>query len=622
MARMNFFGTVIIVAAVAFSDLAATPSFAASSDKPNIILILTDDQGYGDLQRHGHPLLKTPHTNQFYDDSVRFENFYVSPSCSPTRAALLTGMHEFRNGVTHTLIPREQLFKDAVTLSDLLKTAGYHTGFIGKWHLGGGKGYAPEDRGFDWTATNPEGPRRHFDPVMIRNGVREQKEGFREDLFFDEAMDFIDDSGDKPFFCYLATYSPHTPLDAPEEFISPFREHVSEKHATYLGMVANIDYNVGRLTEFLSKRGLEKDTIVVFMNDNGQTEGLDVYNAGMRGCKCTVWEGGSKAMSFWKWPGHWKPHAVENLTAHLDVVPTLCELAGVKIPEQVESNLEGFSLLPLLESEAPISWHDSRLLIHNVGRWPSGLARSHKHAMCGVRQGHKLLIRSTPCDDPECVKFQSQCTTLRAVQKGLKTTTYTQGNAQFHWGASPTGKWVMFDVKADPACQNDIAASNPELVAELVAAYDNWWDELYPVMIARGGDEGDPNASAQAASRARQHAAMQAAKKSRSEKPARKEANVDVPRDENRIFLRMDQNADQKVTKDEFVSHFVSAFPQKDENGDGALSAAEFSYSRSFTAGDTDQNGNLSPAEFERLYSNQFDHRDANQDGVLTLDEM
>ena len=257
--------------------------------RPNIILILTDDQGYGDLGRHGHPMLKTPHLDRLRDESVRFDNFYVSPSCSPTRAALLTGMHEFRNGVTHTQQPREHLHRDAVILPQLLQKSGYRTAFIGKWHLGGGKGYAPHHRGFEWTVSNVGGPRVHFDPVMIRNGKRRPGNGYREDLFVDEAMTFIDEQtknqepGTKtPFFCYLATYSPHTPLAAPEKFIAPFRDKVDEEKATYLGMVANIDMNVGRLLKFLKDRDLEHNTIVVFMNDNGQTKGLDVQRRDAR----------------------------------------------------------------------------------------------------------------------------------------------------------------------------------------------------------------------------------------------------------------------------------------------------------------------------------------------------
>lgn len=461
--------------------------FAGS--QPNVIVILTDDQGYGDLGRHGHPFLKTPHLDRVYDESVRFDNFYVSPSCSPTRAALLTGRHEFRSGVTHTIQGREQMSVDAVTLPDLMKTAGYRTGFVGKWHLGNGKEHRPSARGFEWSSTNAGGPRKHFDPLMIRNGKRTKREGFREDVFFDEAMAFIEEERKKPFFCYLATYSPHTPLGAPEETIAPYREHVNEKHATYLAMVENIDQNVGRLLAFLEEKELEEDTILIFMNDNGVTEGLDVFNAGMRGCKCTIWEGGSRAMSFWRWPKHWKPRTVDNLTAHLDVLPTICELAGVEVPSELEEKLEGFSLLPLLEAKGPTSWHDDRMLFHHVARWPGGLAASHKFAMCGVRQGHQLLLRSHPCDDSACVPHSSQCKTLRLIEKGLTKITYTEEDAQYHWGVSEPDRWSLFDVKKDPGCKRDLALKLPEKAAQLAKAYDQWWEDVFPEMVASGGDK-------------------------------------------------------------------------------------------------------------------------------------
>ena len=327
-------------------------------------------------------------------------------------------------------------------------------------------------------------------------------------------------------------------------------------------------------------------------------------------------------MSFWKWPGHWQPHQVDNLTAHLDVVPTLCKLAGVDIPKELQSKLEGFNLLPLLESTEPISWHDDRMLFQHVGRWPSGLAASHRHAMCGVRQGNYLLLRSTPCNDPECEKYQSQCTTLRSVRKGMKSTTYTQGDAQFHWGVSAADRWSLFDSKKDPGCQSDLAASNPKLVSTLAAAYDKWWDELYPVMIENGGDKGDPNASAHAASRARQHAAINSAKdKMQKEKPP-KQSPKSTTDDEANLFRRMDTNADQKVTRDEYVGLFVSSFPTKDSDGDGELTAAEFAFPSSFNQADTDGSGKLSAAEFKELYIGHFKHHDKNQDGVLSEKEL
>ena len=471
--------------------LALISSAAYGGQQPNIIFILTDDQGYGDLARHGHPLLKTPHTDRLHDESVRFDNFYVSPSCSPTRAALLTGMHEFRNGVTHTRAPREHLWKEATLLPEILKTAGYKTGMIGKWHLAWDDSYHPHQRGFDWTVQGA----KHFDPTLViydgdKKPNRVQTKGFREDIYFDQAMSFIKAAGDQPYFLYLATYSPHAPLMAPEEYVAPFRGKVSDDEATYLGMIANIDHNVGRLLTFLEESNRDQNTIVIFMNDNGVTAGLDVYNADMRGSKCTIWEGGSRAMSFWRWPGKWKPKQVDALTAHLDVLPTLCDLTGAAIPPAVAEQLEGFSMVPLLEAEGPISWHDDRYLFHHVARWPSGLAAQHKYAMAGVRQGNYLLVRSRPCDDPACTArvLGMQCQTLRGVERGNTSANYTKENAQFHWGVTPPDQWVLIDTKADPGCLTDLTSSQPERVKAMAAAYDQWWDDVYPDMVARGGE--------------------------------------------------------------------------------------------------------------------------------------
>ena len=465
---------------------------AAANPKPNILFILTDDQGYGDVGRHGHPLLKTPHQDALHDQSVRFENFYVSPSCSPTRAALMTGMHEFRNGVTHTTDPREHLNKDAVLLPQLLASAGYRTGFIGKWHLGNDGPYPPDKRGFDWCSTNAGAATVHFDPVITRNRKREQRKGYREDVLFDEAMAFIDEAKGSPFFCYLATYSPHAPVKAPDSFKAAFVGKVDEEEADFLGMVANLDFNLGRITQHLKDRGLEKGTIIVWMNDNGGTHGLDVYNAGMRGCKATAWPGGSRAMSFWKWPEEWQPHAVQNLTAHLDVLPTLCDIAGAKVPADLVPKLDGWSLRPLLESANPISWHDDRLLFHHVGRWPSGLAADHKYAMAAVQSGDYLLVRSEPCSSAECLKYASQCTTLRQVTGGSRRATYTKDSAAFHWGVTAPGHWSLFDLAHDLKCELDLFSSKPDVTKTLAAAYDTWWDGLYPAMIEHGGDKGTP----------------------------------------------------------------------------------------------------------------------------------
>lgn len=589
-----------------------------ASQQPNIIFILTDDQGYGDLERHGHPYLKTPHTNRLHDESVRFDNFYVSPSCSPTRTALMTGMHEFQSGVTHTLPPREKPSAEMVFLPELLKEVGYHTGFVGKWHLGGSKGYRPEDRGFDWTSTNPRGPRRHFDPEIIRNGVRTQREGYREDIFFDEAMTFIEESADRPFFCYLATYSPHTPLAAPESFIKPFRDAgLNDTHATYLAMVENVDYNVGRLLDFLERTGRDENTILIFMNDNGVTEGLDVYNANMRGSKCTAWEGGSRAMSFWRWPNQWQPHEVNQLTAHLDVLPTLCELAGASIPGDLNDNLEGYSLVSLLEGAETTPWQDGRMLYHHVARWPSGQAEAHKYAMVSVHKGDFLLVRSESCGTEACEEFQSQCTTMRAVRNGLTRTTYAYGTAQTHWGVTPRGQWALYNVKQDPGCENDLSSSYPEKVSAMAAGYDHWWDSTFPTLIARGGDEGDPNVSRNASRQAQKWKGPTTDRDSNTSKGADTKTSAAT----SSMFQRMDTDNNGAVDMDEYVGLFEPFFEKKDLDKNGTLDEAEFQ-SQAFKHADANDDQSLTKSEYQLFFKNQFRQRDANHDGQLEPSEM
>lgn len=466
----------------------------APSPRPNFVFILTDDQGYGDLGRHGHPLLRTPNLDRLYDESVRFNRFHVSPACSPTRAALLTGTHEFRRGVTHTVSPREQLDRDAVTLPQLLQPAGYKTGIFGKWHLGDEAGYRPYERGFDVAVHVLGGGGVHWNPTVNRNGQRDAhaSEGFREDVLFNESMKFMSANKERPFFCYIATHSPHTPLAAPEEFVAPYRGRVSAEEALYLGMVANIDWNVGRLLEFLQKEGLEKNTVVIFMNDNGATVGVNMHNAGMRGVKTTVWEGGHRAMSLWRWPGAWRPQTDEQLTAHLDFLPTICDLGGVKIPPQVSGSLEGFSLRPLLEAHDTSAWPADRLIFEHTGRWPSGLAAAHKYAGAAVLQGDHILVRNHSCSDPDCQNYTGACESLRKVQAGATKAVYTPATAQFHWGVTPADRWALFNLRADPECRKDLVDERGELVAALSSAYDKWWKEVYPQMVAAGGDAGVP----------------------------------------------------------------------------------------------------------------------------------
>ena len=425
--------------------------------RPNIVFILTDDQGYGDLSCNGNPILKTPNIDRLHAEGVRFTDFHVSPTCAPTRSALMTGRHEFRNGVTHTILERERLTQKATTLAQVLKSAGYATGIFGKWHLGDQDDYLPERRGFDEVFIHGAGGigqsyegscgdapgNSYFNPAIWHNGKFDKTTGYCTDVFFAEAMSWVEKTkGKQPFYCHIATNAPHAPLDVRPEDEARYKDKVPPNVAKFFGMIANIDDNVGRLLAKLNEWGLERDTLVIFMNDNGGTAGVQVYNAGMRATKGTPFLGGTRASSLWRWPAALKPADVDRLTAHIDFFPTLAELAGAKLTPEVEQQIEGRSLAPLLLNPNA-EWADRTLVTH-VGRWPKGTPPTeYKYSHCSIRDPRWHLVRP--------------------------------GHKQ--------PKWQLYDVKADLAEKNDVADEHPEVVARLAAAYDQWWDSVQPQLV-------------------------------------------------------------------------------------------------------------------------------------------
>jgi arylsulfatase A-like enzyme len=435
----------------------------AQPRQPNIILILTDDQGYGDVGRHGNPILQTPNLDRLHDESVRFTDFHVSPTCAPTRSALLSGRHDFKNGVTHTILERERMSLQTVTLAQILKSAGYATGIFGKWHLGDEAAYRPNRRGFDemfihgcggigqtYPGTCGDAPgNSNFDPVILHNNKFEKTQGYCTDVFFGQAMQWMTKvKGKKPFFAYITPNAPHTPLDVPEKYEQLYanklpNDQTGKNTAKFFGMVHNIDENLGKLLAQLKAQNLEQDTLVIFMNDNGGTGGVRVWNAGMRGSKNTPYLGGTRAMSFWRWPGKFKPADVTPLTQHVDVFPTLAELAGAKLTPQIKAQVEGRSLVPLLQNPAA-AWTD-RVIVRHIGRWPKGAnPNDYKFTQVGVRNQRWHLVN----DSKENAK-----------------------------------RWTLYDLQNDFGEKTDVAAQHPDIVKMLENEYDQWWTSVMPMLV-------------------------------------------------------------------------------------------------------------------------------------------
>jgi arylsulfatase len=444
------------------------PAAAAKGKRPNIIYVMTDDQGYGDIAAHGNAIISTPHLDRLHGESVRFTEFHASPTCSPTRAALMTGRHEFRSGVTHTINERERLALSATTLPQLLKTAGYSNGIFGKWHLGDEDAYQPGKRGFDrvfihggggigqsYPGSCGDAPgNSYFNPTIRSDGTFVKTNGYCTDVFFDAALEWIDTcrKEDRPFFCYVTPNAPHGPLHCPPGSDTPYLAKLEAAGvkdprqradiAKFYGMIENIDTNVGRLLKKLDEWGLADDTLVVFTTDNGTATGAPVFNAGMRGTKGTAYRGGTRVPSFWRWPGT-LPSGIDvpAVTAHIDVLPTLCELAGAEIPTGIAAKVEGRSLVPLLrDGKAP--WPDRPLFTH-VGRWDRDKQAETEYRQCRIREGKWSLVN-------------------------VKN--------------SPTS-WELYDVSADPGEKDDVAKQHPDVVARLAGEYHRWWQSVQSDLV-------------------------------------------------------------------------------------------------------------------------------------------
>lgn len=325
--------------------------------RPNVIIILTDDQGYGDLAAHGNELISTPNMDKLYKESVRFTDFHVAPMCTPTRGMLLTGVDAFRNGAIFVTQGRSEIHQQFPTMADVFAENGYATGHFGKWHLGDNYPYRPQDRGFQetihhgaWGITSMVDfwSNDYYDDTYSHNGQYESYPGYCTDVWFDEAMKWMkkQKDQDKPFFIYIPTNVPHVPLIVNDNYLDAYKDKVPLNVAAFYGMISQCDENLGRLELFLEQNELKENTIFVFMTDNGTDQGQNVYNAGMRGKKTSHYDGGHRVPFFIRWPakGITGGKDINELTHVTDVLPTLTNLCGI----QGLDDMNGLDLSPLI----------------------------------------------------------------------------------------------------------------------------------------------------------------------------------------------------------------------------------------------------------------------------------
>ncbi len=424
------------IAATLTGVIQLSPS-ALAAEKPNIVFVITDDQGYGDLGCHGHPYAKTPNVDALAAESVSLDDYHVGPTCSPSRASILTGHWTNRTGVWHTINGRSMIRENEVLLATLLSKAGYATGMFGKWHLGDNYPYRPEDRGFTEVYRHGGGgvgqtpdvwDNSYFDGGYFHNGKIVPAKGFCTDVFFDQANIFIRKNVEakKPFFAYISTNAPHGPLHCPQKYMDMYE---GKKLAAFYGMITNIDDNVGKTRKLLAELGATDNTIFVYTTDNGTAYGHKVYTAGMRGRKGSEYDGGHRVPFFMHWPaaGMNKKKVLKTLFHAVDIVPTLVEICGAEVPEGLK--FDGVSILSLLTKGDQKDWPE-RFLVTDSQRVVDPVKWKQSAVMS---QGWRLI----------------------------------------------NGK-ELYDMSADPEQKKDVSAEHPEQFAKMRDFYEKWWAELEP----------------------------------------------------------------------------------------------------------------------------------------------
>jgi len=439
---------------------------AARPDRPNVILFLTDDQGWGDLGFHGNPYVRTPNIDAFARSAVRLTRFYVNPVCSPTRASLMTGRYSFRTGVTDVFGVSCHMDPAEVTVSEVLQRAGYATGVFGKWHLGDEGSHAPNAQGFDESLVFRGAAMRrdqYFNPKLLRNGVERQYAGYCMDVFTDSAIRFMKQNRSRPFFLYLPANLIHTPLEVAEELARPFKTGgLDNKTARICGMLKSVDDNFGRLVAAIEELGLDDNTLLIFASDNGPCAGSVTtmrYMAGLHGLKGTVYENGIRVPCFVRWPaGFSSPAQVDRLAAHIDVMPTILDACRMTPPAGVR--MDGRSFLPLLRNPAA-DWPERTVFF----QWDSGAVPRRGHAFAALSERWKL-VQPVGMDSPRQQHIRDRYAELcRAQGRGVRT---IEGEPQYQ----------LYDIATDPGETRDVAAAHPDIVATMKKQYEAWFDDV------------------------------------------------------------------------------------------------------------------------------------------------
>ena len=393
----------------------------AERKRPNVILIMTDDQGWGDIRSHGNDKIDTPVLDKLAADGARFERFFVSPVCAPTRASLLTGRYHLRTGTHGVTRGYENMRSEEVTIAEALKQAGYATGCFGKWHNGAHYPYNPNGQGFDeflgfccghWN--------NYFDTKLEHNGQTVETKGYISDVFTDAAINFIEKNKEHPFFCYIPYNAPHSPFQVPDKYFDKYKTlGLDDKLACIYGMCENIDDNIGRILKHLDELKLRDNTIVLFLTDNGPNSNR--YNGGMKGRKGSVHEGGIRVPLFIRWPGHIKPGTkVTKIAAHIDMFATIIEMCGLNMPKTLPQ--DGVSLMPLLKGQSE--------------GWPDRMIFTFRSPQGGT------------ANVPGSVRTQK----WRAVKAGKR--------------------WELYDMVSDSGQKKNVSKNHPEVVKNLSTAFE------------------------------------------------------------------------------------------------------------------------------------------------------